>query len=92
MITSQIRGIDGKEFEIASNLCFQCCDPPLGNHLFLVEQCTWSHPVMAPNPIDYKVWANVDGTQRGEEGDVSKEKERGGLTHTCHIYQKYYEE
>ena len=39
--------IDGKEFEIAFNLCFQCCDPPLGNHLFLVEQCTWSHPVMA---------------------------------------------
>ena len=34
---------------------------------------------MAPNPIDYKVWANVDGTQRGEEGDVSKEKERGGV-------------
>ena len=29
---------------------------------------------MAPNPIDYKVWANVDGTQRGEEGDVSKER------------------
>ena len=47
LIRTFFRAIDGKEFEIAFNLCFQCCDPPLGNHLFLVEQCTWSHPVMA---------------------------------------------
>ena len=42
---------------------------------------------MAPNPIDYKVWANVDGTQRrGEEGGrEQRERERGVDPHMPYI-------
>ena len=40
---------------------------------------------MAPNPIDYKVWANVDGTQRGGRGREQRERERGVDPHMPYI-------
>ena len=56
---------------IAFNLCYSFplfLNSPLGNNpLFRKSGSTWSHPVMAPNPIDYKVWANVDST-KGQRG------------------------